>query len=99
MTALANPTPKSRFIESSQNISSHRKLVDDPAFQRSLDYAMLEFANTLARTSIEPQDISLGAAGLKLRGAQEFLHIFRNLSEQPKDLPKIARLDNLNHAV
>lgn len=74
-------------------------MVDSVTFQRAIDFAMLQFAYAISQAPILPEEISLGAAGLKLRGAQDFLSILRNLSEQSKAPAPIVRLDNLNHAV
>jgi len=96
---LINLTAKARFLESNENISAHRKLVDSREFQRACDFAMLSFAHAASQAPIAPEEMSLGAAGLKLRGAHEFLSIFRNLSEAPQKPPTILRHDNLNHEV
>ena len=90
-------SPKTRFGLSDQNISKHRAMVDQPEFQRACDFAMLHFAQGLSVTNLTEEERTMGAAGLKLRGAHEFLNIFKNLSEKP-ELPKpMPRTDNLNH--
>ena len=94
-----NLTAKARFLESNDNISTHRKLIDSKEFQRAADFAMLSFSHAVSQAPVDPQEMSLGAAGLKLRGAHEFLSIFRNLSEAPQKPDRIVRMDNLNHEV
>ncbi len=91
-------SPKTRFGLSDQNISRHRTMVDQPEFQRACDYAMLHFAQALSLTNLSEEERTMGAAGLKLRGAHEFMEIFKNLSEKPKNIVPIPRTDNLNHA-
>ncbi len=94
---VTNPTSKARFLESSDNISKHRDLVDSTTFQRACDFAMLQFSMAICTTPIEPGEMSMGAAALKLRGAHDFLSILRNLSEAPQKPSPIVRLDQLNH--
>jgi len=96
MNEITNTTPKFRFIESGNNVTQHRKMVDQPEFQRACDFAMLSFSLAVSQTPITQEELSLGAAGLKLRGAQDFLSIFRNLSEQPKVPSNIVPV-GLNH--
>lgn len=96
---VTNPTSKARFLESSDNISKHRDLVDSTTFQRACDFAMLQFSMAVATTPMTAEDVSIGAAGLKLRGAHDFLSIFRNLSEAPQKPSPIVRLGELNHEV
>jgi hypothetical protein len=82
--AVTNPTPKTRFLESGLRISEHRKMVDSPAFQAGADSALLEYSALLSTQSVDGQ----GAAAnhFKLRGAQEFLQVLRNLSETPPQI-------------
>jgi len=92
---ITNPSPRIRFQESGDNISKHRDLVDNAAFQRGCDFAMLEYAKTMALESVDGN--TAVATAMRLRGAHEFLQIFRNLSEKsqpPKETPAMA---NLNH--
>lgn len=92
-----NPTPKTRFRESANNISEHRAMVETRPFQRACDFALLEYQAYLASWVAEnPQ--SAAFAGLKLTGAQEFLTTMRALSESPRLMPKLVP-QNLDHKV
>ena len=91
---VENPTPKNRFLDSGDNISKHRKMVDQPEFQRACDFAMLQYTAGLTN---EIKDInSATACGLQLLGAQQFLLVLRNLSEVPKAPTNIVPA-GLNH--
>lgn len=77
---IKNPSPKSRFQENPQNVTKHRELMELPQVQRSLDAAMLQYQAALCNAM--PSDINGAAAvGLRILGAQEFLAIFRLISE------------------
>lgn len=90
-----NLTPKQRFCEVPDYISKHRDLVDSATFQRACDFAMLEMTRQLSDTA-DSVNSSVPAA-LMLRGAHEFLKVFRDLSEKPQDLPRVATNPGLNY--
>ncbi len=90
-------SPKTRFGLSDQNISKHRTMVDQPEFQRACDFAMLQLAYDLTVKNLSEEERMMGAAGLKLRGAHDFMEILKNISEKPKNIVPIPRTDNLNH--
>ncbi len=81
---IINLSPKQRFLQSVDNSVKHRDLVDSPAFQRGCDFAILEMSGQLPNA-------------LMLRGAHEFLKIFRNLSEKTPELPQVAQTKGLNY--
>ena len=56
-------TPKQRFQEYSQWIGEHRQMVDSIAFQRGLDYAMLQYQQQIAGSVTD--SAGAGAAGLR----------------------------------
>lgn len=97
MMANLNPSAKTRFQESNQNISDHRAMVESRAFQRACDFALMEYQGQLALVSSENPQLS-GAVGLKLAGANEFLMTMRLLSEAPRLIPRRVP-DNLDHKV
>lgn len=79
---ITNPTPKQRFMESADNISRHRSMIDSREFQRGLDFALLEYQHQCMRLVNEPN--SAASMGLRLRGVYEFLDVFRLLGENVK---------------
>lgn len=87
---IDNPRPKARFQLSNENVAKHRDMVDNRAFERGADFAMLEYQAELAQKENNPTVL-----GLKLVGAQEFLQTFRLLSETAKLTPPIRANDNL----
>ena len=95
LNPVSNPTPKARFQESADSISKHRDLVDSTTFQRASDYAMLEYAKIMALESVDGN--TAVATAMRLRGAHEYLQIFRNLSEKSEQLKAPPAMANLNH--
>lgn len=96
-----NPTPKQQFLESSNNISSHRKMVDSSEFRRAIDYASRHYVKSL--TGIAPPDltspnhvIASGMCFQRIQGMHDFITVLINLSETPP--PRSAKQgDNLEN--
>lgn len=89
-----NQSPKQRFLSMSQWVGEHRQMVDNQAFMRACDFAMLQYQQQAASQIGDLNTAS--AAGLKMQGAIEFLAVLRNLSETA---PLTTRRsdDNLQH--
>jgi len=85
-----NPLPKARFQTSADSITKHRDLVDRNEFQRGCDFALLEYQAELCDKENNPTVV-----GLKIAGAQEFLKVFRLLSENVEFKPLVKPNDNL----
>lgn len=94
MSEITNATPKARFLESGDNITKHRKMVDSGEFQRACDFAMLQYTGGISGEITD--GTTAMAVGLKLLGAQQFLQVLRNLSEAPKAPSNIVPV-GLNH--
>lgn len=88
-----NPSAKSRFQESSDNIRKHQAMIQLGEFQRALDFATLEYARILAEKSVTPQ--SSAEAAVSNRAVHEFIIVLKYLGEKamPFSAPKIV--DNL----
>ncbi len=83
-------TPKQRYLAA--NKPSHRKLVDQDAFDAAADAVLLEYNRKLC----EDTDSSNAAmVGLKMQGAHEFLKEFRTFAEDAPPRPQPQRTDNL----
>jgi len=91
---VINPSPKSRFMESADNISKHRAMVDRGEFQRALDYAMMQY---VARISVNTETGTSASNMFKICGAQEFAQELRLLADEWN--PPVRRVlpQNLNH--
>jgi hypothetical protein len=94
-----NPTPKVRFQKIESNLKAHYNLLEDPAFDRAEEMALLNYTRTLSEqmaTTQNPQVLGMVNAW-KLAGVQEFLHEFRTLAEKQVVVtpPGLAR--TLNH--
>ena len=89
----ANPAPKVRFRESADNVSKHRALTENPALQKSLDFAVQQQQRDWAN-EVKDHNSAI-AVGYKIVGLQEFLRTFMGLSEVPK-LPAPVVMDNLD---
>jgi len=88
-----NPSAKARFQESSDNVSKHQKLIQQPEFQRGLDFARLEYQRHLAEGAVDMNKAAV--AGIKIQAVEEFLIVLKYLAEKaiPFSAPKIV--DNL----
>lgn len=78
-TVTLNPSPKSRFQESGNNLSEHRKLIETPAFRRACDMAMLQYTIQVNGQTLDGN--SAAASAFRLLGAQEFLNTLILLAE------------------
>ena len=89
---VINPQPKFRFQESGGNISQHRDLLQSVAFQRAIDWALLQYQRQLCE---EEGDLNqMAAKHLKIKGAQEFVKVIFMLAESA--VPEMAnRILNL----
>ena len=81
-------------MESGNNISGHRKLVDSSEFQRAEDFAMREF--TAEQMNKFGDANGAAAAALRIQGAHLFMQTFRLLSETPKIAAAPKILDHLS---
>lgn len=89
-----NRPPKQRFRENAQWVGQHRQMVDSDPFTRAIDMALLQYQANITTTINDGN--GAGAVGLKLQGAQEFINVLRNLSEEPTPLARRPD-DNLTH--
>ncbi len=95
-TVIKNPSPKSRFQETSAHVQKHRDMIASTAFEIAADYAMLQYTSKLAMLT-NPTFNDYATMGVKITGAKEFLQELRLLSETPSlSVPTIN--DNLDHA-
>lgn len=98
-TPTVNPSPRARFQSIANNITQHRSLIEQPAFDRGADAALLEYAAALSRSNSNGNEAM--ASGFKLQGAMEFLMMFKTIAEQapimsrPKDPDNLPDLNNL----
>jgi hypothetical protein len=90
--AITNPTPKARFQQSKINLQQHRQMIEQDAFDRACDFALMEYQRILSQQSTTFNDAA--ANHFKVTGAMEFLQQFRNLAEMSSQ-PKIVDRDNL----
>lgn len=93
---VLNPSPKARFIQSTDNVSKHRKMVDSGEFQRATDLGFLQYVAQQMQTIGD--GASAMAAGYRIQGAFDALQTVRMLSETPP-APTIAPSSNLNDNV
>lgn len=93
---VVNPSPKTRFQESGQNVGSHRDMVDSTVFQRAIDFAVMEYTRQLATDTARTSG-NAAINGFKQAGALEFIDVLRNLSESPQPVAPPAQIPQLNH--
>ena len=90
-----NLPPKARFQESGGNISQHRDLLQNVAFQRAIDWALLQYQRQLCEEQLDMNQSA--AAYLKLKGAQEFVRCLFMLAESAT-MEVTQKIQNLNHS-
>jgi len=71
-------------------------MIASTVFQHGTDFALLQYQTLLAQNTKGPDDATI--AGLKLRGANEFLEVFMMLAETPK-IQAPAIVEGLDHKV
>lgn len=83
-------------------ISSHRKMIDSPEFQRAIDVASQHYVKALTATA--PGDLQapnhVVAAGMcfeRIQGMHDFITILMNLAETPKPRTEPEKNDNLDN--
>lgn len=90
-------TPKGRFLQSAENISRHRAMLETREFERAADFSMNQYCASLSET-VKDANTAV-AAGFKLQGAFEYANTFKMLSEQaPRPTAPDIR-GNLDHKV
>lgn len=90
-------SPKGRFLQSNDNVSRHRAMLESREFERASDFSMVQYCAFIAE-SVKDANTAC-SAGFKLQGAFEYANTFRMLGEQPKMPAPVAKNDNLDHKV
>ncbi len=99
-----NPSPKSRFQESNDNLKAHHELLQSPDYQRARDVALAQYSLLIAGEVANAPDsqtsqVKAMQAGIKLVAVHEFLSELHSLAEKPiqNQAPGLARrLDHSN---
>lgn len=89
-----NPSPKTRFRQHSDNLKHHRDLLEQVAFDRAMDFGLLQYM-TQAASRVQDANGAL-ALGYKILGVQEFLSTVKLLSED-MPVPPPQPTGNLEH--
>lgn len=84
--------PKSRFQESGNHVAAHKRMIETGAFELSADMAMLQLQQEL----MHDDKITPSEGYWKLKGAEQFLDIFKRLADKPKRAVSLSDA-NLNH--
>ena len=99
---IVNPTPKARFQQAEANIKAHHELLQNPAFEKAEDAALMSYNRSLAFQLVNAKDPQQAQVygmvnGWKLAGVQEFLAEFHNLAEKPVPLQPPGHARTLDH--
>jgi hypothetical protein len=89
----SNPSPKSRFLESNDNISKHKRMIESNEYQRGLDFSMLQYQADLALRCSDPNNAHV--MGIKLSGVLEFLDVMKRLADSPQEWKSPTFKDHL----
>lgn len=95
--ANVDPTPKQRFMESGDNVTKHRRLLEAGELQRGFDYALMEYQNILSREVVS-NPATAGGPAFRMAGALELISVFKRLAETPVIMRQVPN-DNLNQKV
>lgn len=95
-SVVLNPSPKARFLANKTAVQAHNSFTKNEHFQQSLDFTLLEYQARLAKQSQEGNFNSHAASDLKMRGAMEFIQVFKELGFEIMQ-PTIVDRDNLTH--
>jgi hypothetical protein len=97
---IMNPSPKQVFMSSVDNVSKHRKLLEDPTFERAVLFAKAQYVRRLHE--IAPGDLSIpnfaSAAAMsfeRIQGMEDFIAILFSLSESTPLPERLKVSDNL----
>jgi hypothetical protein len=86
-------SPRTRFQKSGVHVSDHRHMTGSTIFETATDAAMNQYALELASQSGDQWGSM--SAGLRLKGAQEYLMCLKALAEKPH-VPQPQIRDNLD---
>lgn len=91
---VINPSAKFQFMKDSKRISAHRNIMQMDQTQDSINMALLEYQRLLLVNAADAN--AAAAAGLKLKGALEFVDIMMKLGEAPRqsEKPALIQLDH-----
>jgi hypothetical protein len=93
---VTTPSPQARFLAIKHVVDAHRELLQRQDLQIGLDYAQQQLSWKL--TEGGGIDANNAAARLyMLKGAHEFVRIFKTLTEVPK-APAQTKGDEMDHS-
>lgn len=75
-----NPSPKSEFLTSNENIEAHHVVVQNPAVRKGLEVALAQMQRQVADQA-PPEMGACAAAHLRCLGAHDLIATFYSLAE------------------
>jgi hypothetical protein len=91
--ALNLYSPRARFQQDAKVSGAFRDLIARTESERAIDYALLEFQRVLSEGTGSFNDAA--ANHFKICGAQEFVHVLKNLGEPTPPLTVVPKTANL----
>jgi hypothetical protein len=91
---IHNPSAKYQFMKSAKRVGDHRNIMQMGQFQDSVNMALLEYQRMVFRDANDGN--SSAAAGMKVKGALEFVDTLFKLGEMPQQ-PERSKLVQLDH--
>lgn len=85
--------PKARYQQSSDTISKHRDLIEDPRFQKAIDTAMLQYMKMQSNGA--PTQYEAMCNGIAIKAIYDFCEILKQLSEKTVMPTRTPPNDNL----
>ena len=89
-----NPTPKQQLLSDKKRVTAHLDLMERPQFQDSINTALLQYSLSVNANVTDANSAAM--AGMKLKGAQEFVDILFRLAFNPAE-PTRPESQKLNH--
>jgi len=92
---IKNPSAKFQFVGDAARVAAHNRIFEMPQIQDSINMALLEFQRRLLKDSND--GVTCSMAGMKLKGAAEFVDILIKLSDTSVEQTKQPTGPKIDH--
>ncbi len=76
---IKNPSAKFQFVQDAARVRAHNNIFEMPQIQDSINMGLLEYQRRLLKDATD--GVACSMAGMKLKGAAEFVDILIKLSD------------------
>ena len=92
---IKNPSAKFQFIQDAGRVRAHNQVFEMPQVQDSINMALLEYQRRLLKDAND--GVACASAGMKLKGAAEFVDILIKLSDASVKTEEKSNVVQLDH--